>query len=105
MEPVTIAIFTAIAALAHVTISVVYVIWLTFSKIREIFSRLQKKVRVTRKDVRFITEAVKSGKHSHAYGIFDTRAGKLKSYEEINAENIEPEVRERFKETGTIILT
>lgn len=105
MDPVIISIVAAVGALTFIATRVIYVTWLTFSKIGEIFQRIKKKTRVTKQDIGFITMSVNSDKCSHIGGIFNKNTGELKTDVPLQVDSLSSEVERELRKTGTILLT
>lgn len=104
MDPISFAIITALSSLVYIGVQVIYVIWLTFQKIREYFVRLTQKIRMTGQDIGFVTNQIESNKYNHVYGIFNQQTGKVKEYELMNVKDVDESVKNQLKETGTILI-
>jgi hypothetical protein len=105
MDPILLSLIALLGSLTYIGVSIIRILTLCFKQITEIFLRFGKSVRITRKDVMFISQEVNSDKCTHIYGIFDTCTGKVKAHELIRAEKVDSAVQQHLNETGTILLT
>jgi hypothetical protein len=105
MDPVLLSLIALLGSLTYIGVAIIKILFLCFNEIKKIFLRFGKSVRITRNDVRFISQEVNSEKCTHIYGIFDTCTGTVKAHEFINAKKVDNEVQQELNETGTILLT
>jgi hypothetical protein len=105
MDPITIAILSAIGSLAYLTHRVIFLALLTLASIKKLFLKMFKNTRLTKNDTLFVMKNVKSQECSHVYGIFDKSNEVVREKGFINARQTEQKLVDLFGESDVIQIT
>ena len=105
MDPLTIAIMSAVGAVVYATIAVIKLVIYTAKEVSKIFVRLVDRAGITRGDIGFITKSIKLGKHTHVQGIFNKHKGEIRQQVVVEADKIESSLEKEIDKKEVVFIT